>query len=61
LRRDAGECALVRDLATGAAKREMFDRPARHLNELADQVEHGHERLEGQIRSGGLRSAGTQR
>jgi len=39
LRRDAAECALVRDLATDKAKREMFDRLARHLNELADQVE----------------------
>jgi len=39
LRRDAAECALVRDLATDPAKREMFDRLARHLNELADQVE----------------------
>jgi hypothetical protein len=39
LRRDAAECALIRDLATDPAKREMFDRLARHLNELADQVE----------------------
>lgn len=39
LRRDAAECALVRDLATDKAKREMFDRLARHLDELADQVE----------------------
>ena len=39
LRRDAAECALVRDLATDKAKQEMFDRLARHLNELADQVE----------------------
>jgi len=39
LRRDAAECALVRDLATDPAKREIFDRLARHLNELADQVE----------------------
>ena len=39
LRRDAAECALVRDLATDPAKREMFDRLARHLNELADEVE----------------------
>jgi hypothetical protein len=39
LRRDAAECALVRDLATDPAKREMFDRLARHLNALADEVE----------------------
>jgi hypothetical protein len=39
LRRDAAECALVRDLATDKAKREMFDRLARHLDELADRVE----------------------
>jgi hypothetical protein len=30
---------LVRDLATDKAKREMFDRLARHLDELADEVE----------------------
>ena len=39
LRRDAAECALVRDLATDKAKREMFDRLARHLDQLADEVE----------------------
>jgi hypothetical protein len=39
LRKDAAECALVRDLATGKAKREMFDRLARHLDQLADEVE----------------------
>jgi len=39
LRRDAAECALVRDLATETAKREMFDRLARHLEQLADEVE----------------------
>jgi hypothetical protein len=39
LRKDAAECALVRDLATDKAKREMFDRVARHLDELADEVE----------------------
>jgi hypothetical protein len=39
LRRDAAECALVRDLATDKAKREIFDRLARHLNQLADEVE----------------------
>ena len=39
LRKDAAECALVRDLATDKAKREMFDRLARHLHELADEME----------------------
>jgi len=39
LRKDAAECALVRDLATDKAKREMFDRLARHLEQLADEVE----------------------
>jgi hypothetical protein len=39
LRRDAAECALVRDLATDAAKRELFDRLTQHLNQLADEVE----------------------
>jgi hypothetical protein len=39
LRRDATEAALIRDLATDRKKREMFDRLARHLNQLADEVE----------------------
>ena len=39
LRNDAAECALVRDLATDKAKREMFDRLAQHLTQLADEVE----------------------
>ena len=39
LRKDAAECALIRDLATDMAKREMFDRLATHLTVLADQVE----------------------
>ena len=39
LRQDAAECALARDLATDKAKREMFDRLARHLDQLADEVE----------------------
>lgn len=39
LRKDAAECALVRDLAADKAKREMFDRLARHLDQLADEVE----------------------
>jgi hypothetical protein len=39
LRKDAAECALIRDLATDQAKREMLDRLASHLTVLADQVE----------------------
>jgi hypothetical protein len=39
LRKDAAECALIRDLATDVAKREMFDRLTVHLRSLADQVE----------------------
>jgi hypothetical protein len=39
LRKDAAECALVRDLATDHAKREMFDRLSRHLDQLADEVQ----------------------
>ena len=38
-RRDAAECALIRDLATNPAKRELFDRLAVHLSSLADHVE----------------------
>ncbi len=40
LRRDAAECALIRDLATDHSKRELFERLASHLTVLADQVEH---------------------
>ena len=39
LRADAAECRLICDLATVPAKRESFDRLARHLTSLADQVE----------------------
>jgi hypothetical protein len=39
LRREAADCALIRDLATDKAKREMFDRLCSHLTVLADQVE----------------------
>jgi hypothetical protein len=39
LRSDAAEAALIRDLATDRAKREMFDRLAKHLDQLADDVE----------------------
>jgi uncharacterized protein YdcH (DUF465 family) len=39
LRSDAADAALIRDLATEAAKRDMFDRLAKHLNQLADDIE----------------------
>jgi hypothetical protein len=39
LRIDAAECRLISDLATDPAKRELFDRLAKHLTTLADQVE----------------------
>lgn len=39
LRKDAAECALIRDLATDKSKRDLFDRLATHLSDLADQVE----------------------
>lgn len=39
LRRDAAECAMIRDLATDPKKRELFDRLAAHLSVLAGEVE----------------------
>lgn len=39
LRRDAAECALIRDLATDPKKRELFARLAEHLDVLASAVE----------------------
>jgi hypothetical protein len=39
IRRYAAECALIRDLATDSAKRELFDRLAVHLESLANHVE----------------------
>ena len=39
LRKEAADAALIRDLATDKTKREMFDRLAQHLNQLADEVE----------------------
>jgi len=48
LRKDAAECALIRDLATDTAKQELFARLAAHLAVLADQVEAAmHEREAG--------------
>ena len=39
LRSDAAECALIRDLSTDPAKRELFTRLADHLNTLAGEIE----------------------
>lgn len=39
LRKEAEEAALIRDMATDGAKREMYDRLHQHLNRLADEVE----------------------
>ncbi len=39
LRKEAAQCALIRDLATDTRKREVFDRLARHLTDLSYQVE----------------------
>lgn len=39
LRNGAVEAALIRDLATDMAKRDMFDRLAKHLDQLADDIE----------------------
>ncbi len=38
LRADAAECALIRDLATDKAKRDLFARLAAHYSILADEV-----------------------
>ncbi|MCP1835713.1 hypothetical protein J2R76_004053 [Bradyrhizobium sp. USDA 4532] len=39
LRKDAAECALIRDLATDPAKRELFKQLAEQYGALADAVE----------------------
>jgi hypothetical protein len=39
LRADAAEAALVRDLCTDKAKRELYTQLAAHLATLADDVE----------------------
>ena len=39
LRRDAAECAIIRDLATDSKKRELFAKLAEHLSVLASEVE----------------------
>jgi hypothetical protein len=39
LRTDAAECALIRDLTTDPAKRELFTRLANHLATLAGEIE----------------------
>jgi hypothetical protein len=39
LRREAAECALIRDLTTVPQKRELFAKLAVHLNTLAGEVD----------------------
>ena len=39
LRKNAAECALIRDLATDPTKRELFTCLADHLNLLAQEIE----------------------
>jgi hypothetical protein len=39
LRDDAAEAALIRDLATQKAKRDMFNRLYHHYARLADEIE----------------------
>jgi hypothetical protein len=39
LRKEAAEAALIRDLATDNAKREVFNRLHDHLSRLADEIE----------------------
>ena len=39
LRRDAAECAIIRDLASDPKKRELFTKLADHLSVLAAEVE----------------------
>lgn len=38
LRKDAANCASIRDLATDQKKRDLFDRLHHHLTLLADEV-----------------------
>ncbi|MDH2342326.1 hypothetical protein [Bradyrhizobium sp. SSUT77] len=38
-RKDAAECALIRDLATDPKKRELFTKLADHVTVLASEVE----------------------
>jgi len=38
LRKDAANCAVIRDRATDQRKRELYDRLSQHLNPLADEV-----------------------
>jgi hypothetical protein len=39
LRRDAAECAIIRDLATDPKKRELFTKLAEHMSVLASEIE----------------------
>jgi hypothetical protein len=39
LRSEAAEAALIRDLATDPAKRDVYDNLHKHFNRLADEIE----------------------
>ena len=39
LRKDAAECALIRDLAADKTKRETYDALSRHFQPLADEIQ----------------------
>ena len=39
LRRDAAQCAIIRDLATVPKKRDLFTKLAEHMSMLASDVE----------------------
>jgi hypothetical protein len=39
LRRDAAQCAIIRDLATDPKKRDLFTKLAEHMSVLASDVE----------------------
>jgi hypothetical protein len=47
LRKDAAECALIRDLATDPAMKELFAQLAQHLEVLANEVEQAIRKLAG--------------
>ena len=54
LRRDAAECAIIRDLATDPKKRELFTKLAKHMSVLASDVERAQRRPVQALTVGGL-------
>ena len=57
LRSDAAEAALIRDLATDMTERKMFDRLAKHLGQLADDVERAINAVDDAYRKLGMTNA----